>query len=175
MLVEGEANAVAVQVMDPDLRVLGLPGQAALNPRLADELGHVPVVYVWIDRHEKGAQMNAERIARLLRAAGVEEVRLLPQTAGFDANDALRQFDAGAASQTLTALLDQATPLASAPLGVGAEVTWPAPLQQAALNGLAGEVVATIEPHCRGRPGRALTSIPGRVRQRRRTWRGLSR
>lgn len=113
LLVEGEANAVAVHVMLPELAVIGLPGQSALTTGMADQLGHAPIIYVWIDRHEKGAQANIERIARLLRAAGVEDVRLLPETGGLDANDALREFGVERAARRLDHMLQQAEHLAA--------------------------------------------------------------
>lgn len=111
LLIEGEANAIAVHVMQPELAVLGLPGQSALTESMAEQLGHVPVVFMWIDRHDKGAQANSERIARLLRNAGVEEVKLLPGTAELDANDALREFGPERAWAAVSELLERAEPI----------------------------------------------------------------
>ncbi|HWD69458.1 MAG TPA: DUF3987 domain-containing protein [Solirubrobacteraceae bacterium] len=107
LLIEGEANAVAVHMMQPELAVLCLPGHA-LTDQMAEELGHVPVAFVRIDRHDKGADAIAERIARLLQSAGVEEVRLLPEAAGLDANDALREFGAEDAWVAVNEMLEGA-------------------------------------------------------------------
>ena len=111
LLIEGEANAVAAHVAIPEMPVVGLPGQAALRADLAKQLAHIPVIFVWIDRHDPGAERNAARIAERLTAAGAEEVRLLPATLGMDANDALRELGPEALGALTRELLDQAKPL----------------------------------------------------------------
>jgi replicative DNA helicase len=108
LLVEGEANAVAAGVMSPRLPVIGLPGNQALSRPLADELGHVPAIYLWLDRDDRGASTAAARRARLLRAAGVADVRILPGTAPMDANDVLRELGADDGGRMVQELLDQA-------------------------------------------------------------------
>ena len=111
LLIEGEANAVAARVMVPGLAVVGLPGQGALKEQLAEQLGHVPTVFVWIDRHDRGFSHNAATIAERLRAAGVDDVRFVEDTAGMDANDTLRGFGAERGGELLGRLLDKARPL----------------------------------------------------------------
>lgn len=111
LLIEGEANAVAAHQADPNLPVVGLPGQGVLSSELAEQMGHVPVVFVWIDRHDPGAARNVERIARLLGKAGVGEVRFLPPAGGMDANDALREFGLERTRETLRSMLDAARPI----------------------------------------------------------------
>jgi hypothetical protein len=91
LLIEGEANAAAVAEMAPDLPVVGLPGRRALKDDLAARLGHVPVVWVWIDRDEAGYAEALATICRRLWAAGVDEVRVVPPCGGLDANDVLRE------------------------------------------------------------------------------------
>lgn len=108
LLIEGEANTVAVHVALPELPAVGLPGQSVLANEMAEQIGHVPLVHVWIDRHDPGAAGNAERITRRLREAGVGEVRFLPPAAGLDANDALRELGPQRTRETLRAMIDQA-------------------------------------------------------------------
>lgn len=112
LLIEGEANTVAARQLLPDLPVIGLPGQQALTAKLAGQLGAIPVVYLWIDRHDRGAEQNAQRIAERLAEAGVDEVRLLPPAAGMDANDALRELGAEKAREAVQKLLEGAQPIA---------------------------------------------------------------
>jgi hypothetical protein len=112
LLIEGEANAVAAKEADPDLVVVGLPGQRALRAELANELAHVPVIFVWIDAHDPSAEANAAAIARRLYDAGVDEVRLLPPAAGIDANDCQREMGLERTREVLSQMLDQAQVLA---------------------------------------------------------------
>jgi len=160
LVIEGEANTVAAFVACPELPVVGLPGQN-LTVEMAADLGHVPVVFLWIDRHDQAAEANATRIAERLTSAGVEEVRLLPAAAGLDANDALRELGAERAGSTLREMLDQATPIGTpdvqtAPASSSPLTGWPDSLQPAALHGLAGEVVATVGPHSEADPAALL-------------------
>ena len=114
LLIEGEANAVAVHMACPEVAVVGIAGQGSLAAELAEELGHIPVVSVWIDRHDPGAERNAERIAGRLRTAGVGDVRLLPATAGMDANDALRELGSDKTRDVVQRLLEQGRPVEEA-------------------------------------------------------------
>jgi replicative DNA helicase len=108
LLIEGEANAVAVHMTQPALPVIGIPGQTGLTEPMAKELGHIQSVALWIDRHDKGSERNAARIAQRLREAGVEEVRQLETTAGLDANDALRELGPDTFGEALTTMIDRA-------------------------------------------------------------------
>lgn len=111
LLIEGEANAVAAHTLVPDLPVIGLPGQKALTEKMAEALAHTPVIYLWIDRHDPGAEQNAQRIAERLREAGVDEVRQLPAPPGRrDANDLLRE-DLEHSRQFVRDMLDAAQPI----------------------------------------------------------------
>lgn len=111
LLIEGEANTVAVHTLVPDLPVVGLPGQTALTAKMAEQLAAIPVVYLWVDRHDPGAEHNAQQIAERLREAGVEEVRQLPATPGrMDANDMLRE-DAEHSRQFVLDMLEASTPI----------------------------------------------------------------
>jgi hypothetical protein len=114
VLTEGEANAVAAHVMLPDLPVVGLPGQGALKPDLAEQLGHVPTVYVWLDRRDAGFERNAASVGGRLRTAGVDKVLFFEDTAGLDANEALLGLRPSTARDALRRLLDKAQPLARA-------------------------------------------------------------
>jgi replicative DNA helicase len=120
LLIEGEANTAAVHVACPSLPVLGLPGQASLKPEMAEAIGHVPLVHVWIDRHDPGASRNAATINRRLRDAGVGEVRFLPDAAGVDANEVLRELGLDGARETFGQLIDRA-----ACLDADEEEDWP--------------------------------------------------
>lgn len=111
LLVEGEANAVAVHVALPGLPVIGLPGQTSLKAEMAEELGHIPHVHVWIDHHDPNADRNAAAISRRLLEVGVGEVRFLPHAGGMDANDQLRELGPELAGKTFQEMLDRAAPL----------------------------------------------------------------
>jgi hypothetical protein len=109
LLIEGEANAVAAHLMVPELPVVGLPGQGALHDRLAEQLGHVLAVYVWLDR-DAGFARNGASIDARLRKAGVEEVLFVGDSEG-DANETLVTHGPSAAGQMLNRMLEAATPL----------------------------------------------------------------
>jgi Protein of unknown function (DUF3987) len=150
VLVEGEANAATLEMLDLGYPVLGLPGQASLSEEMAAELGHIPLVVVWVDEHDPGAKRNSARIAERLADAGVAEVRFVSNTASFDANETLLSFGADEARKLIGRLLEQAAPLeaddsASLTLPRG-ESPWPKPLQDIAFHGIAGDVVRTILP-----------------------------
>lgn len=163
MVVEGEANAVTVHMLELGLPVLGLPGQGVLNAGMAELLGHLPCVYVWIDRADPGAEGNARRIAELLTAAGVDETRFISDTAEFDANETLQSFGTEKSRQLVREFVDRARPLeAPAQRALAVEPrrvvdqSWPAPLAPAAYHGLAGEIVRLVEPHSEADPAALL-------------------
>lgn len=108
LLIEGELNALSVKECMPELAVVGLPGQQALTPELAAQLAHIPVVFVWLDRHEPGAEQALRTVADRLLDAGAGEVRLVEGTAGNDANDILVTLGAEDASRAVVRLLDRA-------------------------------------------------------------------
>jgi hypothetical protein len=114
LLIEGEANAVAARMMLPDLPAVGLPGQGALKPELAQQLGHVPTIYVWLDRRDAGFERNGANVDLRLRTAGVGEVLFLEDSAGCDANEALLAVGADAAGDALRGMLKKAKPLPGA-------------------------------------------------------------
>ena len=111
LLIEGEANAVAASAFLDAFPVLGLPGQAALKPDMARRLGHLPLVYVWLDRRDAGFIRNATRITERLRAAGVERVLFLEDTAGLDANETLLALGAKRAGEVVRRLIGTAQPI----------------------------------------------------------------
>jgi hypothetical protein len=154
-LIEGEANTVAFHELSLELPVVGLPGQRTLSHELAHALGHIPVVFVWIDREDPGADRNAARIASRLLDAGVIEVRFLPVS--DDANDVLRLFGLERARQRVAELIDQAAPIAAD--ATGTDVGWPGQIGVEALHGLAGEVVATILPQLEADPAALLVQF----------------
>jgi hypothetical protein len=108
VLIEGEANAVAVREMAPDLPIVGLPGQAALKEALAEELGHVPLVLLWLDRQDKGFERNAAIAVERLTSAGVEDVRVIEDTHAVDANDLLRMHGVDLGGRELRGLIERA-------------------------------------------------------------------
>jgi KaiC/GvpD/RAD55 family RecA-like ATPase len=107
LVVEGEANAVSVAQALPDLPVVGLPGHNALDAAAAKALAHFPVVWLWFDLHEQGADRALRSALRHLRDAGVGDVRPIGATEGDDANDILRRPHARA---VYSFLLDEALP-----------------------------------------------------------------
>lgn len=150
VLVEGEANAATLEMLELGYPVLGLPGQASLTEEMAAELGHIPLVVVWVDEHDPGAKRNSARIAERLTDAGVAEIRFVSSTAGFDANESLLGFGPDDARKLIGQLLEQAAALDVAesteltlPKG---ESPWPKPLQAIAFHGIAGDVVRTVLP-----------------------------
>jgi KaiC/GvpD/RAD55 family RecA-like ATPase len=108
LVVEGEANAVSVAQALPKMPVVGLAGHNALTDDAAQSLAHVPVVFLWFDLHEKGAARSLASTVRKLRAAGVEDVRIVEPTDDVDANDMLVSMARPA--QAFSFLLDTATP-----------------------------------------------------------------
>lgn len=109
VLAEGELNALSIIEAEPELSVVGLPGQRALRPDLAERLGHVPIVYVWLDREEQGFERAGAEIDERLRAAGVEDV-LFVDAGGADANDILVSPGGADARRRIGRLLDEARP-----------------------------------------------------------------
>jgi hypothetical protein len=75
LLIEGELNLVAVNEADPDLPVVAVPGQNALKPELAAQLGHLAHVVVWLDLHDPRGLENLDTIRERLHGAGVPAVR----------------------------------------------------------------------------------------------------
>jgi len=110
LLIEGEANAVAVAQMAPHLPVIGLPGQASLSEAMAQQLADLPVCWVWIDRHDPNAERNLERIISRLQAATRGDVLPLAPTDGLDASDMLLRDGTERSATLLHALLDEARP-----------------------------------------------------------------
>ena len=68
----------------------------------------MPVVWLWLDRDERGHAAAERTIVERLTAAGVGEVRPLEDTAGLDGNDVLRAF--GRDRVQLGGLVDRARP-----------------------------------------------------------------
>lgn len=118
LLIEGEANAVAVAEMAPELPVVGLPGRGALSTALAERIGPLPLVYVWIDPDEAHYEEQLSQIAERLTAVGVDEVRKLPPMPQdpdsrqvMDAADVLRIAGPEEGGGWLTDALDAAAPV----------------------------------------------------------------
>jgi hypothetical protein len=111
LLIEGDANTVAAHSLLPDLHVIGLPGHT-IKPSMAERLAAIPVIYLWIDRHDPHAEDNAQRIVEQLKAAEPSiEVRQLPPAPGrMDANDMLRQ-DFEHSRRLVLDMLDAAAPV----------------------------------------------------------------
>jgi hypothetical protein len=157
VLVEGEANAAAIKHALPDWPVVGLPGQTSLKPALADRLADVPLVCLWIDRHDPGSDRNARQMADRLREVGVGEIRQVGDTGGFDANDALRLLGSESASETYRALIDAAQDVPSNL--ISDHSVYPEPPAPEAYQGLAGRIVRRIEPQTEADPAAILIQL----------------
>ena len=102
------------------------------------------MVFLWIDRHDKASEQNAQRIAERLRDEGVQEVRQLPSAMGMDANDLLAKLDYEGARQAILDMFDQAKPIET-----GADEGWPLMLNPTPpafpLHALPDEVAAFVK------------------------------
>jgi hypothetical protein len=118
LVIEGEANAVALHQLVPARPAVGLPGKRALKPELAERVAVATVVWLWLDPDEDGYDEALAQACERLWDAGVWEVREVlaaelprhPETGVVpDAADLLTLEPRREAADRVRALLDRAT------------------------------------------------------------------
>ena len=167
LVVEGELNALATLEADPELSVVGLPGQGVLSEAMAERLGAVRVVWLWIDMHDPHARANLARSVERLYAAGVEDVRpITDATNGWDAASLLQHAREGGDMAGWRGYLGQLLNRAETaprrqPVATGEP--FPDLLHERAYVGVLGRVVRAIEPHTEADPAAILAQLVAAV------------
>ena len=174
VLVEGEKAADALaSVLGPKVGVLATVTGAATCP--TDEVLSVLTgrrVVLWPDNDDPG-QAHMVRVAEALQRVGAVEVKVVTWPDAPPHGDAV-DYCASHGREDLLALLrgaQKAQEAQKGPLGTAdpplktlhalnaqAEA-WPAPLDDAALHGLAGEFVRAVEPYTEADPAALLVTF----------------
>lgn len=141
LVVEGESDCAAC--WQAGIPAVGVPGQGLFGPAQAQHLAGIPCWVVWSEPDARLAELVVQHRAQArvatIEAAGCgfkdpcEAARALGE--GF--GEWLRRLVEAASAQATVSSADPEPDL---------QPTWPAPIDEAAFWGLAGEVVRRIEP-----------------------------
>ncbi len=140
------------------------PGGAGhWRPEFTDCLRGADVVI--LPDHDKAGHDHAEEVAQSLAAAAIE-CRIVNLPGLAEKQDVSDWLKAGGSLEELSRLADSTPewkPVESAfSVNGKAEPSppgWPDPLKESAFNGLAGEIVRTIEPETEGDPAAVLANV----------------